>query len=148
MNEVNQRQLPAFITNVLTWLHGYVLQSAAFLQQRSNAYSSRQKKIFLLFFVLLFFSASAAVLIDSLTRKQNAIGFTKISPAVLQKENGLAAPRISKGEFVRIQKFKQLMDSLDKNESGKIIKDSLLRGRPRLMDSVHYLLSLYSEQVK
>lgn len=146
--EVKQRQVPEFMTNALTRSHHYVLKSAAFLQRKSNGYSVRKKKILLLFFVLLFVFASIVILIDSLTRKQSAIGITKISPVVLQKENGLTAPRISKGEFKRIQKFKQLIDSLSKTQSGKMIKDSLLRGRPHLMDSVHYLLSLYSEQVK
>jgi hypothetical protein len=47
----------------------------------------------------------------------------------------------------RIAKFRMYMDSLPHNSSGKIIRDSILKARPGLMDSISKLENLFHSTI-
>lgn len=53
---------------------------------------------------------------------------------------------VSEHEFIQIEAFKNQIDSLRKTPGGNTIADSILQGRPGLMDSIGQLELLYHQQ--
>jgi len=63
-------------------------------------------------------------------------------------ENTKAVMIVSEHEFKQIEQFKDHIDSLRKTVTGNLIADSILQGRPGLMDSIEQLELLYHYQKK
>jgi hypothetical protein len=132
---------------VLLRVHRFVLKVAKHLQMHSNVLSKRTKMMLLALFVFLFCTASALVLYQGIvTPSAQYIAPAKMKVVPLQQDN--QTTRIARSEYLRVQRFKNYMDSLGQNIQGRRLRDSLLRRRPQLMDSVNVVLQLYSEQNK
>lgn len=147
-NKKTERQLPSFVEAGLNRFNQRLINIANFLQQKTNSYSLRKKRIFLTLFVIVFVTESSVVTVRSITRKiRTPIDVSRIKtiPVESGKEN---LPLVTKSEFVRIQTFKNYIDSLSTTAEGRKRKDSLLHNRPQLMDSVNYLINLFLEQLK
>lgn len=56
-----------------------------------------------------------------------------------------AMPKLSDNEYQRIRKFRGYMDSLAGSQTGKRRYDSIIRDRPGLMDSIHYIEKYYGQ---
>jgi len=61
-------------------------------------------------------------------------------------ENTKAVMIVTEHEFKQIEQFKNHIDSLRKTVTGNLIADSILHGRPGLMDSIEQLELLYHYQ--
>lgn len=142
------RDLPSFVKPGLVRINQKLLQFASFLQHKTNNYSAGRKKVLLLVFASVFIVESTLIIIQT-TRAGNAspITVTRIKTLPVEKLQRQTPP-ITKSAFVRIQKFKNYIDSLGATTKGRKQRDSLLGGRPRLMDSVNFLINLYLEQLK
>ena len=147
-NKKVEKELPSFLKAGLSRFNSRLIAIAKFLQQKTNDYSIRKKKVLLLLFVLVFVTESSVVTMQSITRKNklpievNRVKTITIEPG---EKN---TPQITKAEFLKIQKFKNYIDSLNTTAQGRKIKDSLLQNSPHLMDSVNFLINLFLEQSK
>jgi hypothetical protein len=147
-NKRINRELPSFVTNALQRFNYRLIKFANFLQQKTNGYSLRRKKILLLLFVTVFITESTIVIIQSTKQnKKHTIAVARIKRIPIEQEPD-QAPIITRSEFLKIQGFKAYVDSLSTTAKGRKLRDSLLTGRPQLMDSVNFLINLYLEQLK
>ena len=147
-NKNVEKELPSFVKAGLNRFNGWLIGIANSLQQRTNHYSLRKKKVLLLLFVIVFVAESSVVIIQSITRKSKTpIAVTRIKTIPVESDERIA-PLITKSEFLKIQKFKNYIDSLGTTAQGRKRKDSLLHNRPQLMDSVNFLINLFLEQSK
>jgi hypothetical protein len=147
-NKKTGNELPSFIKAELIRFNERLINIANFLQQKTNNYSLRRKKILLILFVIVFVTESGVVMIQSIKRKNKTpidINRIKTIPVESSEQSTL---RITKTEFLKIEKFKSYIDRLNATTQGKKIRDSFLHNRPHLMDSVNYLVNLYLEQSK
>lgn len=147
-NKVTDWELPSFLISGLTRFHQWLIRMANFLQQKTNSYSVKKKKLLLLLFTIVFLTESSIVTIQSLQRRNNSpisIGRIKAVPI----ENNLSdVTVITREELQKIKRFKNYIDSLSTTAKGKKISDSLLQSHPHLMDSINFLIKLFSEQSK
>lgn len=114
---------------------------------------SGQVKVLLL---LLFCIAAAATVFygatRSFSRKQkvppSATGVQ--APAIMLDNVRKAerAIRITDEEYIRIQSFKQHMETISNTPSGRRMFDSILIARPGLLDSIIIIEELYQTQAK
>ncbi|HWI93875.1 MAG TPA: hypothetical protein VNT20_21495 [Flavisolibacter sp.] len=147
-NKKLKREIPSFLTAALARVNGRLISIANFLQQKTNNYSPKKKKLLLLLFVIAFLTESSNITIQSLTRKtKTSFTVTRIKPILIESDKTVA-PVVTKTEFLRIQRFRNYIDSLSTTTQGKKLKESLLHSRPELMDSVNFLINLYLEQLK
>ena len=147
-NKKLKREIPSFLTAALARVNGRLISIANFLQQKTNNYSPKKKKLVLLLFVIAFLTESSIITIQSLTRKtKSSFAVTRIKPILIESDKAVA-PVITKTEFLRIQGFRNYIDSLSTTTQGRKLKDSVLHNRPQLMDSVNFLINLYLEQLK
>lgn len=143
-----EKELPSFVKAGLNRFNGWLINIANSLQQRTNHFSLRKKKVLLLLFVIVFVAESSIVTIQSFTRKtKSSFTVARIKPIPIEYDKSVA-PVITKTEFLRIQRFKNYIDSLSTTTQGRKRKDSLLDNRPQLMDSVNFLINLYLQQSK
>jgi hypothetical protein len=147
-NKKAGRELPSFLKPGLSRFNGRLIAVSNFLQQKTNNYSLRKKKVLLLLFVIVFVTQSSIVTIHSFTRKtKSPFTVTRIKPIPVESRENIASV-ITKAEFLKIQRFRNYIDSLSTAINGRKRKDSLLHNRPQLMDSVNFLINLYLEQLK
>ncbi len=140
--------LPSFLRTGLTKLNQWLIHIAGLLQKKTNSYSVKKKKILLLAFSVAFATESILVLVQSMNgSKKTPIDVSRIKTIPIQQEQA-PGPFLTRGEFQKIQKFKNFIDSLSGSARGRKTRDSLLHNRPHLMDSIRFLLNLYSEQLK
>ena len=122
-------------------------QCAVFLQRRSERLSYRVKKTFILIFFILSAGYSIYLIIESLmsAKKPLVIHPIKLSEnsAKAGDENIKGDVMVSKKEYEKIHRFKIYMDSLTQNPLGRPLYDSILSGRPGLMDSILIIEELY-----
>lgn len=147
-NKKLRKELPFFLMAGLNRFNGRLITIANFLQQKTNHYSVRKKKLLLILFVIVFLTESSIVTIQSIRRKtKSSFTVTRIKPIPIESDEGIVLA-ITKGEFLKIQRFRNYIDSLNRTVEGRKRKDSLLYNRQQLMDSVNFLINLYLEQLK
>lgn len=140
-----ERQMPALVKTALAKFNERLVRIAHFLEQKTNRYSTKKKKLLLLVFIILFVSQSIRTLIESFKNKNaNPISISRIK--TIRFENQSPTPRMDRREYLRLQGFRNYVDSLDKTAEGRRMRDSLFKYRPHLMDSLRFLLNLYSKQ--
>ena len=141
-----QRELLPFLIRQLLYLNNKLHVFAAWLQQKTNGFSSKKIKILFLAFCLIFLGVSIIVMYQSFKKDNRNLYF--ISPIriiPLLKEQRIW-PVINEEEFKRIHGFKIYLDSLQTTAKGKLKFDSLVSVRPHLTDTINYLENLYYEQ--
>jgi hypothetical protein len=148
MNKKLKRELPSFITAGLNRFNARLITIANYLQHKTNNYSPKKKKFLLVLFVIGFLTESSIVTIQALTRKtKSSFTVARIKPIPIESDKSVA-PVITKTEFLRIQRFRNYIDSLSTTAQGRKFKDNLLHNRPQLMDSINFLINLYLQQLK
>jgi len=141
-----QRELSPFLIRQLLSLNNKLHVFAAWLQQKTNGFSSKKVKMLFLVFCLIFLSVSIIVMYQSFKKDNTNLYFiSPIRTIPLLKEPRMR-PVINEREFKRIHSFKVYLDSLQKTTKGKLKFDSLLSTRPHLTDTINYLENLYYEQ--
>lgn len=141
-----QWELPSFLIRELLYLNNKLHVFAAWLQQKTNEFSSKKVKKILLVFCLICLSVSILVVYQSFKLDNTNIYFIRtIRTIPLLKEHRIP-PLFNEKEFKRIHSFKVYLDSLQTTAKGKLKFDSLVSTRPHLTDTINYLENLYYEQ--
>ena len=148
INKNAEKELPSFLKTGLCRFNNRLISIADSLQQRTNHYSLRKKKVLLLLFVIVFLTESGVVTIQSIKGKNKTLVKVSRIKTIPVESNEEHTPQITKAEFLKIQTFKNYIDSLSTSTEGRKLKDSLLHNRPQLMDSVNFLINLFLEQSK
>jgi hypothetical protein len=116
------------------------------MQKKSQRLSVTGKKVALITFCFIGIAASIYALTEDIFDKSNRAHF-KISPTDISKnvleENDRTSNILFDSEFNKIEQFKKYIDSLSNSISGQKIKDSILKFRPFLMDSINQFENLY-----
>ena len=71
-----------------------------------------------------------------------------LSPLKAGDENIFRGVIITKDDLKDIELFKMYMDSLKHVPSGLLLRDSILKARPHLMDSIQIIEDLFNKQQK
>lgn len=121
------------------------------MQKEVENLSVAGKKMFLILFCLIGIGVSIYVIAENILYK-NTLPRALLSPIPISNDvfenvnrNSVIIP---KTEFNKIENFKKYIDSLSKSTSGNRIKDSILKFRPLLMDSVNQFVELYQLEEK
>jgi len=141
-----QRELPPFLVRQLLYLNNKLHVFAAWLQQKTNGFSSKKIKMLFLIFCLTFLSVSIIVMYQSFKKDNRNLHFIspiRTIPLLKEQRN---RPAFNEQEFKRIHGFKMYLDSLQTTAKGKLKFDSLVSARPHLTDTINYLENLYYEQ--
>ncbi len=126
-----ERELHPFIQKVLIWIHQKLLHCAHYMQQKTNQYSKYRLKIILMIFCIMFICESSFLIIHSL--KENRSSYTVTPIKFIRLKDKVFRPVFTRTEFKKIQQFKHYIDS------NTIFRDSLLKQRPGLMDTIKLL---------
>nr|WP_199077425.1 hypothetical protein [Pedobacter sp. ASV19] len=116
---------------------------AAWMDARVNRLSGKAKMALLLAFSLLMISISVLVALTAVTGKRKISIDTKLHLPHLedhQQQPGTGLPVAVMG---RIKRYKAYLDSLGTTATGQKTRDSLLRARPGLLDSIRSLEKVY-----
>ena len=123
---------------------------ASAMQKESEHLSATGKKLALIMFCLIGVCSSIYLITVNIFYKKNSsdllITSIPLPKHVFENDENRNHVIISETEFKKIENFKNYMDSLSKSTSGQNIKDSILKSRPLLMDSVLQLEKLYQLQ--
>jgi hypothetical protein len=116
------------------------------MQKKSQQLSVTGKKVALITFCFIGIAVSIYAFTEDIFDKSNRAHF-KISPIAISKnvleENDRTSNILFDSEFNKIEQFKKYIDSLSNSISGQKIKDSILKFRPFLMDSINQFENLY-----
>jgi len=116
------------------------------MQKGSEHLSITGKKFVLMIFCFVGIGASIYASTENIFFKKHPFHLTNSSIALSKNalEKGFkTSDFLSETEFDKIQNFKNYIDSLSKSTAGKKIKDSILKNRPLLMDSINQLEKLF-----
>ncbi len=128
----------------------YLQSCSQWFQDKTKGLSKNFKWFFLGLFVLLSGGYSFYVLKSSFSNDvaRSPFKVTAIQKPFFLKQKAMESPPfydcISKEEFARIHQFKQYMDSLKQNESGRIKYDLIVASRPGLMDSILWIEKIHT----
>lgn len=121
----------------------HALQSrlAATLQTKSEKLSTGAKKAWLFLFCFVASTYCLYTISRSLHIRSPVLSAVNVikAPPLLQPHEILHKPApeiITDNELQKVQLFKRYMDSLSQTAGGVIIRDSIIRQRPGLMDSI------------
>lgn len=134
------------ISGIGKWL---LLQKriAVFLQKTTNRFSTRAKKWWVILFFILGGGSSILLIGGHIFSTHHGHSFTVTGirfPNSISGANDRRGDTISaEAELVKIEAFRQYVDSLPATLAGRKIKDSLLVARPGLMDSIRQFEKLY-----
>lgn len=119
------------------------------MQKGSEHLSVTGKKLALISFCIIGVTASIYAFAENFFSKIHPTHFSVSSIATSKKTfeiNDRTADILSDSEFNKIENFKKYIDSLSNSISGQKVKDSILKFRPLLMDSISQLEKLYQIQ--
>ena len=126
---------------------------ADYLNGKTEKISKRSKLTWLLLFCFVFGGSSVFLIVRGLDNKTAKIQIERMSfPAyVISYDTTIdfvPLPVLTGNGYRNIQRFKQLMDSLQLTATGKIKYDSICKARPGFMDSISFVEQIYQQQLK
>lgn len=119
------------------------------MQKESERLSAAGKKLALAIYCIISISLSIYLITENFFYKINSrhILFSPISVSKHVFENDVInSVLLPDSEYNKIQLFTKYIDSLSRSISGERIKDSILKFRPFLMDSIHEIERIYQYQ--
>jgi len=119
----------------------YKHRLAGALQSKSERLSNKGKRFLLFLFCLFFVSMSICAIVNAFTEKQKPVAVKGNMPRIEHEKETPVLPFISKQEFERIEKFKRQIYALPKP-----VLDSFMQARPKLIDSIAQIESIYQSQ--
>jgi hypothetical protein len=124
---------------------------AAAMQKGSEHLSVTGKKVALMTFCFISVAASIYAFSENIFYKKKSthllLSPISITKHVFEKDNR-TSDILPETELNKIENFQKYIDSLSKSVSGQKVKDSILKFRPLLMDSINQLEKLYQLQEK
>lgn len=157
----NKEKTSATTTSVQDRLAGGIAQFllslqnlfAKFMSKKINRLSTKFKKLLLAMFSIVCMASIIYALTDVFKPLRNNDWVFPSYPSTLKKTHKVSPvyspePTIRKSEIIRIEHFKNYMDSLNQSDSGKMFYQSILKSRPGLMDSIKIIEEFYSSQSK
>lgn len=125
------------------------------LQEKSERLSVTGKKLMLGLFLAVFSGWSVYIAWHSLSSSPGH-GTVPVQPITISHPGeGMVTQRpfagrqgVSDKEYGAIQAFHHYLDSLGQSTQGRIWRDSLLKGRPGLLDSMRAIEQVYLSQSK
>lgn len=137
--------LHSFVLRLLQQVNRELIKAGAYLQEKTERYSLRQKKVALITFCFVFITLNAFVMIRSISKEQGlAFTSSRIKTIRLQK-TGDGARAVPQETLIKVKGFQTYLDSLAHTERGSRIRDSLLKCRPQLLDTISYLLKQFDQ---
>lgn len=133
------------IEKTLALFNRKLRQAAAFLQRKTARYSARKMKTLLALLCLFFLTGSVVVAVEGFQTKAALSPVPAMRFLPLLKENP-QPQAVPVKVLERIHRFKRYLDSLGLTERGQVQRDSLLRSRPHLMDTLYRLDRLYTNE--
>lgn len=128
---------------------------ANYMNNKTKHISISKMKMLLIVFCIAFSSYSAYLITGSILRKNKMVGAIKIDNMIVPKflerstnKSPAMENHISLHVYKKLLVFRKYMDSLQSSKSGKRIYDSILLGRPYLLDSLKLLEKLYQTNKK
>lgn len=125
------------------------------LQEKSEQLSSTGRWVFLCLFLIIFGGGSVFIAWQALvcTTPQASLPINRITPASTDGSGTMEEPfsnqpLVPAREHQAILVFRHYLDSLQQTEDGRLIRDSILKQRPGLMDSLDMLERMYLLQSK
>lgn len=124
---------------------------ATWMSKQSLRLSTTTLKMGLALFILSASSFCTYIVLDAFNEKP-----ALLKPASIRKPGHInetgevfkTATELSKKEYQRIEKSKTYMDSLFQSTTGKAIYDSIIKKRPRLMDSIGMIENYFQQELK
>jgi hypothetical protein len=138
---VEKGQVDGNVASVLVFVLNMQRKWAAWMQQQTERLSAKGKLFMLIIFCAITTTGSIALIYKSFSGRNpihNDIGLIQIP--VLPKQGKSGSP--DKGITERINRFRNYMDSLAKDQNGIKTYDSILLAHPGLMDSISTLEQL------
>lgn len=133
------KDLAPFIMVILIRINRKLMQWGIYLQSKTDKYSKNKKKVYLVVFCLVFLTDSTLVIVDSFQNGNVALyTIAPIRMVPLRNEQTIA-PQFTKGEYKRIEQFRLYLDS------NAVFRDSMLKVRPHLIDTLIYLQKIYKQ---
>jgi hypothetical protein len=121
------------------------------LQKTSESLSVTGKKFALIIFCFIGIAASIYAFAENIFYKKK-LTHLLVSPISISKDvfenDNRTSDILPETELIKIENFQKYIDSLSKSVSGQKVKDSILKFRPLLMDSINQLEKLYQLQEK
>lgn len=126
---------------------------ADYLTEKVKSWSRSRIKIALVIFCLIQGGASSYILVSVFRPSRARINVEKVSiPShIIQKDTSgrdEKEPVLSEKSYQRLKAFQSYMDSLQRDQAGRQIYDSILRVRPGLLDSITQIESIYQQQIR
>jgi hypothetical protein len=131
---------------IATFLLSIQSRFAIVMGSRINSLSIKAKRFCLVAFCLGFGGFSLYAFIEAYKGNQKTIKPFQVSVPKYYNRTGAEVPKqtVTKGNIKRINQFKKYIDSLITSEDGQAIYDSILRARPKLMDTILQVEKLMS----
>ena len=134
-------------------VNGRLHRVANKLQDRSERLSTPAKKWMLALFLLIFGGASVLIAWRSINTRsgRTAVAVQSITACPLSSRPGGPSPSsasggVSRKEYEMVRSFHHYLDSLGASSTGALMRDSILRVRPGLLDSIEIIERMYLEK--
>jgi hypothetical protein len=122
---------------------------AMVMSSRINSLSIKAKRLCLVAFCLGFGGFSIYAFIEAYRGNQKPMRPSQVSVPKYYDRTGVEIREpLTEGNIKRINQFKKYMDSLIDSENGQAIYDSILKSRPKLMDSILEVEKLYEYNIR
>jgi hypothetical protein len=141
--------------NAILTGRGAALQKnwAGWMGLQASRLSLQKQKLALLLFICLTGSYFVFLMAQSILGYHgNGLSITPLSKPAHATATGAEIKEshfpVSRAEYLKVTRFRDYMDSLARNASGKGIHDSILLARPGLMDSLTLIENYYQSKYK
>lgn len=149
-NEENSKQ-DRIATHIFNTTIKFQHRCAIYLQRKTERLSKAVKIFLLIGFCLLSITYSLYQLKHNFTK--NAESFVHVDTFLIRGSttesgnlNFKSLKQPATDDYRRIKRFLNYIDSLNLTSSGSKVKDSILRDRPGLMDSIHHVEKMFQSQ--
>ncbi|WP_294819061.1 hypothetical protein [uncultured Flavobacterium sp.] len=117
---------------------------AGWMGEKAAALSQRQLYLLLCIFIAAMGACCCWKLYNGITGNHTIIfNSGRLKTVVTEEKAGKGKPTVAAGEYIKIQRFHNYMDSLANTAAGKKVRDSILDARPGLPDSIASLEAYY-----
>lgn len=137
----------------LDWCREKQIRMAQSLQVAFERLSPWAKNASIILFLLVCMATFTSIIASSIKIRSpvdTQVYLIKLPRSLIRDKirNELPVYILNTPDEQRIAKFRMYMDSLPHSSSGKIIRDSILKARPGLMDSISKLENLFHSTIK
>lgn len=120
---------------------------ASWMSKKAQRMDVRSKWAFFLGYSILMLGISTYVSVAALEEKSKVIDSTVPPRPRAIKANPVLPMSSGKPDqtYLRIQRFKKMLDSMSRTKEGGQMRDSILKSRPGLLDSIMKIEKMYQQ---